>query len=371
MSKDYSEDQLIEQPAMDVFEVLGWETANVYEGESFGEDGTIGRESDKDSLLRFRFINAIKKLNPNLPRQAYELAYEEINSNDSTNKLIDINYNKYQILKDGIPITFKNDKGEIIRNKKIKVFDFNNPENNNFIAVQQYWIEGKSKRRRRPDVIGFVNGIPLVFIELKGINVKLQAAYENNLSDYKDVIPKIFHCNAFVILSNGIESKIGSISSKYEHFHDWKRISEDDEGVVSLDTIIKGTCSKKNLLDIFENFILFDDSSDSLAKLVTRNHQYIGVNRAINHFLDTRKKAKDGLISLEDSQKLGVFWHTQGSGKSYSMVFLCQKILRVLGGGYTFLLVTDRNELDKQIYGTFTSVGRLKTKHRELKVEKI
>ena len=159
MSRDYSEDHLIEQPAMDVFEALGWETANVYEGESFGEDGTIGRESDKDSLLRFRFINAIKKLNPNLPRQAYELAYEEINSNDSTNKLIDINYNKYQILKDGIPITFKNDKGEIIRNKKIKVFDFNNSENNNFIAVQQFWIEGKSKRRRRPDVIGFVNGI--------------------------------------------------------------------------------------------------------------------------------------------------------------------------------------------------------------------
>ena len=209
-------------------------------------------ERSKDSLLRFRFINAIKKLNPNLPRQAYELAYEEINSNDSTNKLIDINYNKYQILKDGIPITFKNEKGEIIKNKKIKVFDFNNPENNNFIAVQQFWIEGKSKRRRRPDVIGFVNGIPLVFIELKGINVKLQAAYENNLSDYKDVIPKIFHCNGFVILSNGIESKIGSISSKYEHFHDWKRISEDDEGVVSLDTIIKGTCSKKNLLDILK-----------------------------------------------------------------------------------------------------------------------
>ena len=141
--------------------------------------------------------------------------------------------------------------------------------------------------------------------------------------------------------------------------------------MVSLDTIIKGTCSKKNLLDIFENFILFDDSSESLAKLVTRNHQYIGVNKAINHFLDTRKKAKDGVMSLEDSQKLGVFWHTQGSGKSYSMVFLCQKILRVLGGGYTFLLVTDRNELDKQIYGTFTSVGQLKTKHRELKVEKI
>ena len=172
----------------------------------------------------------------------------------------------------------------------------------------------------------------------------------------------MFHCNAFVILSNGVESKIGSISSKYEHFHDWKRISEEDEGIVSLDTIIKGTCEKSRLLDLFENFILFDTSVGSVAKLVARNHQFIGVNKAIEHFQTTRQKAKDGIISIEDAQKLGVFWHTQGSGKSYSMVFLCQKILRVLGGGYTFLLVTDRNELDKQIYGTFAGVGAVKDK---------
>ena len=159
---------------------------------------------------------------------------------------------------------------------------------------------------------------------------------KRTLSDYKNTIPKMFHCNAFVILSNGVESKIGSISSKYEHFHDWKRISEEDEGIVSLDTIIKGTCEKSRLLDLFENFILFDTSVGSVAKLVARNHQFIGVNKAIEHFQTTRQKAKDGIISIEDAQKLGVFWHTQGSGKSYSMVFLCQKILRVLGGGYTF-----------------------------------
>jgi len=362
MSKNYSEDQLIEQPCMDIFQELNWETANVYEGETFGEHGTLGRDSEADVILRTRFIEAIKNLNPNLPQQAYDLAYESINSNDATKNLEDINFEKYNFLKDGIPVNYKDAKGEIIRNKKIRVFDFDNPDNNNYIAVQQLWMEGKSKRKKRPDVVGFVNGLPLVFIELKGINVKLRAAYEKNLSDYKNTIPKMFHCNAFVILSNGVESKIGSISSKYEHFHDWKRISEEDEGIVSLDTIVKGTCEKSRLLDLFENFILFDSSVGTVSKLVARNHQFIGVNKAIDHFQATRKRAKDGIISIEDAQKLGVFWHTQGSGKSYSMVFLCQKILRVLGGGYTFLLVTDRNELDKQIYGTFAGVGAVKDK---------
>jgi type I restriction enzyme, R subunit len=362
MSRNYSEDKLIEQPCMDIFQELNWETADVFKGETFGEHGTLGRDSEADVILKTRFYKAIKNLNPNLTEQAYDLAYESINSNEASKSLVDINFQKYNFLKDGIPVNYKDAKGEIVRNKKIKVFDFDNPENNNYIAVQQLWMEGVSKRRRRPDVVGFVNGLPLVFIELKGINVKLRAAYEKNLSDYRDTIPKMFHCNAFVILSNGVESKIGSISSKYEHFHDWKRISEEDQGVVSLDTIIKGTCDKSRLLDLFENFILFDGSVGSVSKLVARNHQFIGVNKAIEHFQVTRQKAKDGIISIEDAQKLGVFWHTQGSGKSYSMVFLCQKILRVLGGGYTFLLVTDRNELDKQIYGTFAGVGAVKDK---------
>lgn len=362
MSKDYSEAKLIEQPCMDIFQELAWEVADAYEGETFGENGTLGRDSEADVILKTRFYTAIKNLNPNLPQQAYDFAYDVINSNEVTKGLTDINFGKYNFLKDGIPVNYKDKKGEIVRNKKIKVFDFDSPENNNFIAVQQLWMEGKSKRKKRPDVVGFVNGIPLVFIELKGINVKLRAAYEKNLKDYKDTIPKMFHCNAFIILSNGIESKIGSISAKYEHFHDWKRISEEDEGIVSLDIMIKGTCEKNRLLDLFVNFILYDTSIGSISKIVTRNHQFIGVNKALNHFQVTRQKAKDGIISIEDAQKLGVFWHTQGSGKSYSMVFLCQKILRVLGGGYTFLLVTDRNELDKQIYGTFAGVGAVKDK---------
>jgi type I restriction enzyme R subunit len=358
MGNNYSEDQLIEQTCIDLFKnQLHWEIANVFKGETFGVNGTIGRDSEADIILKNRFYDAITLLNPNLPKQAYDLAFETINSDDATKGFTEINHEKHNYLKEGIPVTYKNEKGEIIKNKKIKVFDFETAENNNFLAVQQLWVEGKSKRRKRPDIVGFVNGIPLLFIELKAHYRKIKVAYETNFNDYKKTIPRIFHCNAFVILSNGFESKIGAITSKYEHFNDWKRITEEQEGIISLDTILKGVCEKSRMMDLFENFVLFDTSAGAVVKLIARNHQFIGVNKAVNHFEMVQEQAKKGLVSKEDAQKLGVFWHTQGSGKSYSMVFLCQKILRVLGGGYTFLLITDRNELDTQIYNTFTSVG--------------
>ena len=358
MGNNYSEDQLIEQTYIDIFKnQLLWEIANVYQGETFGENSTIGRHSEADVLLKNRFLEAIQKLNPNLPVSAYELAYEIINNDDATKSLPDLNFEKHNFLKEGIPVTYKNEKNEIIRNKKIKVFDFDTIENNNFLAVQQLWVEGKSKRRKRPDIVGFVNGIPLLFVELKAHHRKIKVAFETNLKDYKQTIPKMFHTNAFIIISNGFESKIGAITSKYEHFHDWKRITEEQEGIISLDGILKGVCEKNRMMDLFENFVLFDNSIGSIVKLIARNHQFIGVNKAVEHFVSVQEQAKNGLISKEDAQKLGVFWHTQGSGKSYSMVFLCQKILRALGGGYTFLLVTDRTELDTQIYNTFTGVG--------------
>lgn len=363
MSGDYTEDKLIEQTCIDIFNTdLQWNIANVYKGETFGENGTIGRDSEADVILKYPFLNAIRQLNPNLPQQAYDLAYEEIISGDITKDAAEINHEKYNYLKDGIPVTYKNNKGEIVRNKKIKVFDLDSPENNEFIAVQQLWIEGKSKRKRRPDIVGFVNGIPLLFVELKAHHRKLQVAYETNLSDYKRTIPKIFHCNAFIILSNGLESKIGALTSNYGHYHEWKRIEEEQEGIISLDTILKGVCEKNRMIDLFENFILFDTSIGTTVKLVARNHQFIGVNKAISNIEKIQQDENDGKLPKEIAQKLGVFFHTQGSGKSYSMVFLCQKIHRVLGGGYTFLLVTDRNELDKQIYGTFAGVGAVKDK---------
>lgn len=358
MPYEYSEDNLIEQTAIDLFfNQLGWDTLLAYNKEGFGEGSTLGRLNKKEVVLKKIFFEKLKQFNPNLPQQAYNEAYEKLIEESITKSLAEINYEKHLLLRNGIPVDFINEKGEQVKNKTLKVFDFDNADNNNFLAVRQLWIQGKSNRERRPDIIGFVNGIPLVFIELKNPTKNVREAYDHNFLDYIDVIPRLFHHNALVILSNGRESKIGSITSKYHHFHEWKRITEEDEGVVDLDRMIIGVCHKQRLLDILENFILFDNSLGKVVKLIARNHQFIGVNKAIENIQHKEQLYKLGKISLEEKQKLGVFWHTQGSGKSYSMVFFCQKIHHKFTGSYTFLIVTDRNELDTQIYGTFSGVG--------------
>jgi type I restriction enzyme R subunit len=357
-SFEYSEDNLIEQTAIGLFQnQLNWDTLLAYNTETFGDGGTLGRTDKRDVVLKKIFLEKLQYLNPNLPSKAYEEAYQKLTEASSSKSLAEINQEKHQLMRDGIPVDYINDKGEQIKNKTLRVFDFDNPSENNFLAVRQLWIVGRNSQPKRPDIIGFVNGIPLLFIELKAAHRKLENAYNDNFSDYKVVIPQLFYYNAFVVLSNGIESRIGSITGKYQHFHEWKRITEEEDGIVALDRIILGVCQKDRFIDLFENFILFDTSLGKVIKLIARNHQYIGVNKAIDNIRNKNEQYKAGVINFEEKQKLGVFWHTQGSGKSYSMVFFCQKIHRKFTGSYTFLVVTDREELDNQIYGTFSGVG--------------
>lgn len=359
MAGEYSEDTLIEQTSLHIFkEILGWETVLAYDREDFGANSLLGRTSRKDIFLHRYLHKWLRQLNPDLPDAAYNTAIEKLEEYSSARTLSEINYDKYRILLDGIPVDYKNERGEHIHQHRLKLFDFDNPSSNDFIAVSQLWVEGNYGYNRRPDIIGFVNGVPLLFIELKAVHKKLENAFNKNLKDYKEAIPKLFHTNAFVILSNGLESKVGSITGKYQHFHEWKRIREEEEGIVSLDTILRGICQKEHFLDLFENFILYDSkTTGSTTKLIARNHQFIGVNKAVISFRNKQDAYRQGKINIEEKQKLGVFWHTQGSGKSYSMVFFCQKIHRKITGNYTFVIATDRNELDKQIYGTFESVG--------------
>lgn len=359
MAGDYSEDKLIEQTSIDLFQdILGWNTLLAYDSEDFGPNSLLGRTSKKDILLHKFLIQALRALNPDLPDMAYTQAIENLEEYTASKTLGEINFEKYKLLRDGIPVDYRNERGEQIRQRKLRVFNFDQPEKNHFLAVRQLWIEGSYGHKRRPDIIGFVNGVPLLFIELKAVHKKLENAYNKNFKDYKDTIPRLFYANAFVILSNGLESRVGSITGKYQHFHEWKRIREDEQGIVSLDTIIRGICDKSRFMDLFENFILFDTKTlGTVVKLVARNHQFIGVNKAVNNFHQKQEDYRLGKISVQEKQKLGVFWHTQGSGKSYSMVFFCEKIHRKFTGSYTFLIATDRKELDKQIYGTFESVG--------------
>ena len=201
------------------------------------------------------------------------------------------------------------------------MIDFNDPGNNHFLAVKELKIHGDTYRRRT-DIVGFVNGLPLLFVELKRNDVDVENAYIENYTDYLDTIPFLFHYNAFLMLSNGMEAKVGTLGSKYEFFHEWKRLSEADEGNVALETMLRGICRKENFLDLYENFILYDHSDGRTVKILARNHQYLGGNEAVRAYAE--RQLREG--------KLGVFWHTQGSGKSYSMFFLSQKIRRRSAG---------------------------------------
>lgn len=341
-----TEDTLVQETtATYLRDELDWESVYAYNNETFGPEGTLGRQHDQEVILTRYLGEALIKLNPGLPMPAYQEAIRQITEFSIIQSLIHINREKYILLKEGVQVQFKNDRGEL-KKKRLRVFDFENPENNHFLAVRELWIKG-NLYRRRADIIGFVNGIPLVFMELKTIYKDIRTAYEKNFSDYKDTIPHLFHHNALIMLANGVKAKIGSLSSHYGHFHEWKRLEEDDPGIVDMETLLKGVLNKHNLMDIVENFILFDESKGALTKIISRNHQYLGVNRAIQAVKD--RNARLG--------KLGVFWHTQGAGKSYSMVFFTQKVHRKLGGNFTFLICTDRDDLDTQIYKTFAGCG--------------
>ena len=351
MSYEYSEDNLIENATQDVLEELGWHVKTAWTKETFGENGLLGRENKSEVILTRYLLAALQKLNPGLPDLAYQQAIEQIAQKSADKTLIQINKEKYSLFKEGVPVAFTNANNELEK-RRLKVFDFEQAENNYFLAVRQLEVVGELYNRR-PDVIGFVNGIPLLVIELKAHHQNIQNAFTDNITDYKDSIPYLFYYNAFIILSNGTDAKVGTLTSKYKYFLDWKRINEEDEGIVKMETMFKGTCAKQNMIDIFENFLLFDDSGGDIVKIMAKNHQFIGVNKVIH-------QAKN----IEELQgKLGVFWHTQGSGKSYSMVFVSQKIHRKFGGAYTFLIVVDRSELERQLYDTYTGVGAVNSKN--------
>ncbi len=348
MSYDYSENILVQESAGNLLrDELGWDVQFAYNKEVLGKNGTFGRTSYKEILLKRYFNAALKKFNPWINDEQILEAQRILENRLSTSSLLQINEEKYFLIRDGIKVTVKKPNGETEK-QTAALIDFKNPQNNYFLAVKELKIHG-DLYRRRTDIVGFVNGIPLLFVELKKTTVDVQNAYEDNYTDYQDTIPHLFYYNAFVILSNGTEAKVGTLGSKYEFFHEWKRLAEAERGSVALETMLRGICKKENFLDLFENFILFDHSGGNTAKILARNHQYLGVNEAMKAY--AARKLNNG--------KLGVFWHTQGSGKSYSMVFLAQKIRRKFEGSPTFVILTDRDELNKQISDTFENCGLL------------
>ena len=348
MSYDYSENILVQESAGNLLrDELGWDVQFAYNTETLGKDGTFGRTSYNEILLFRYFKKALKEFNPWINDSQISEAQKILEQRLSTSSLLQINEEKYFLIRDGIPVTVKKPNGQT-ETKKATVIDFQNPEKNYFLAIKELKIHG-DLYRRRTDIVGFVNGIPLLFVELKKNTVDVQNAYDDNYTDYLDTIPHLFYYNAFLMLSNGMEAKVGTLGSKFEFFHEWKRLAEEDEGSVALETMLRGICKKENFLDLFENFILYDHSGGHTAKILACNHQYLGVNEAMKAY--TARKLNDG--------KLGVFWHTQGSGKSYSMVFFAKKVRRKMEGTPTFVILTDRDELNTQISDTFENCGLL------------
>ncbi len=357
--KDYSEDILIQQPTAELLEQeLNYDCVFAHDNEDFGPESLLGRLSDREVVLRREVDEALRRLNPGLPDEAYQEALAQVTADDITKPLVQMNEDKYRLLRDGVPVKYRDETGQL-KERRLKLVDFDdpaNPKKNHFLVVRELWVQGRLWRRR-PDVICYINGLPLVFIELKRYDQHVDKAFKKNYSDYLDTIPHLFHWNALILISNGVDAKYGSITSIVEHFSRWKRLREEDPEPAKdqplLPMLLRGMLDKATLLDLVENFILFDRSEGEVQKIVARNHQYLGVNRVIAKLLSEEPGAQADV----EAGRLGVFWHTQGSGKSYSMIFLTEKIHRRISAKYTFVVMTDRNELDEQIFGTYTNCG--------------
>jgi len=417
-----SEDRLVQKTFADhLQDHLGWESVYAYNTETFGPRGTLGRKSERESVLVRDLRAALTRLNPELPESAREQAIEKLTTIDFARSLLQHNREFYKFIQGGVPVEWRDASGDT-RQAQARVIDFGNgtgPDgrpNNRFLAVRELKLQGLRvpHYNARADLVCFINGLPVVFLELKAVYKNIRAGFDNNLTWYMDpnVVPHAFHHNAFLIVSNGDQARYGSITSQWEHFVEWKRNAEKDKGRVDAETLLNGMLNQERLLDLIENFILFDDSrAGGTRKIVARNHQVLGVNnavasaqrqeelkslfpdrlieRSVYRMLPERQPraipatdeelalplaAEDGhgnrtasenaetMLPLverahPDLGRLGVFWHTQGSGKSYSMAFFSEKIRRLIPGNFTFLVVTDREDLDDQIWRTFIGCG--------------
>lgn len=346
-----SEDQIEKAAVKLLKDEFGYRTINCFTQEADDLNDRSNR-SNKQEVVFLNILSAYAiKLNENIPEPVIDEALSRLTAHRYAMSPILANKEVYGLIRDGVPVQYEGKSGKT-EHGIVRVIDFGNPKENDFLAVTQLWIKG-DRYPRRPDILIYINGLPLVFIELKNSNVKVQNAYEDNLINYKQDIPLLFQYNAFCVLSNAIETKVGSFLSGWEFFFNWFRPDDEAEKIdkkaieregASLERLLKGIFVKDNLLDYLENFILYYKEN---AKIIAQNHQFIGVNKAIESF--RQRDAKKG--------KLGVFWHTQGSGKSFSMIFLSRKVFRKFTGNYTFVVVTDREDLDGQIYRNFLDTG--------------
>jgi type I restriction enzyme R subunit len=359
-AKNFISEDDIEQALIQRLQHLcGYNALNCFTAQPDDLNDGSGRSDKREVLLAGHLRAALERLNPQAPATAVAAALAELLQPRSAMTLVAANREMDGLIRDGVPVTYKPtagpQQGQSVT-ERLKVIDFTQPDpsagRNHYLVVSQLWIRGEHGYRR-PDLLLYVNGLPLVFIELKNSNVKLRAAFDDNLTTYKAEIPQLFVANALCLLSNGIETKVGSLTAQWEHFFAWLRVDDEKEQLdrkliadqhLSVERAVLGLLKPDRLLDYAENFCVFFKETQ---KVIAQNHQFIGVNNAFERF--TRRGELGG--------RLGVFWHTQGSGKSFSMVFYTRKVFRKLSGNFTFVVVTDRDDLDSQIYRNFLHTG--------------
>ena len=404
-----SEDRLVQATfAKHLEKELGWDSIYAWNEETFGRDGTLGRTDTRQAVLIRDLRTALERLNPELPVSAVDDVIRQLTLYDVSRSMLQHNRDFYRLLRDGVFVEYRDAQGRR-KTARARVIDFDNPPGSNrFLAVRELKLTGirTPNYNRRADLVCFVNGLPLVFIELKAVYRNIREGFDNNLSDYMEehVIAHAFHHNTFLVVSNGDRARFGSITGEWGHFAEWKRLDEAASGSLQAEVLLNGMLTHDRLLDIVQNFILFDTSKPGRTrKIIGRNHQVLGVNRAVASVarqerlkrefppeerlkhrvvelpIQYRAGARDlpaprmvadvaspyiphGPVNIVERAhpglgQLGVFWHTQGSGKSYSMAFFAEKVRRKLKGNFTFLLMTDRNDLDGQIYKTFVGCG--------------
>ncbi len=254
-------------------EELGWRGYYACNVETFVLGSPLGWKAKEEVLLSRLFREALKRLNPWMDKKQIDEAEEKMLAVSASDTLLATNEKKYAFLRDGLPVTVERVDGRL-GTKHALLIDFDHPEANDFLAVEEMWVKG-ALYTRRTDMLGFINGMPLLFFEFKNTGVDVKNAYTKNYRDYQETIPQLFFYNAFSILSNGEEARVGTLGSSYKFFAEWKHLKENDPSQVDLERMLRGLFEKKNLLDILEIFILFDKSSGSLVKVLAYNHQYL------------------------------------------------------------------------------------------------
>lgn len=350
MQSFFNEDDL-EHLSLEWFESLGYE---IKYGNDINHTGiTAERTSYEDVILNHRLEAALRRINPDVADSAIKQAVHQISVEQSP-RLIENNRIFHEYMTNGIEVEHYNADGETLVDL-VYLFDFHDPEQNDFLAVNQL-VVNKGGVQKIPDIVLFVNGLPLVVLELKNATNEQVGMFEgfNQLQTYKTTIPQLFNHNAFMVTSDGVNTRFGSLTADFDRFMHWRSQdgrTEATSSVPSLEVLIHGMLNKHVLLDMLKYFTLFQDSGDGkVVKIVAAYHQYYAVNKAVESTLKASAETGDG--------KGGVIWHTQGSGKSLTMVFFSGKLIQVMNNP-TIVVLTDRNDLDNQLFGTFAaSKGR-------------